>query len=186
VDLAPASPFFPQIDLDLTAASDRGTALCLWERALTSPSESWKSATLDGAQVQLGTWQYPELPPSGTLSLEHAIGLAPRPTDRGRHFSPAINDARFRALLDTLSSQALSDDGKAALIKQAAGRNYFGCAQVLPILGALAFRKAKIEAAVMLHPRVVDAERFTSVLQALSSEEDRQAVLMAVGGGRRS
>eukprot|EP00962_Isochrysis_galbana_P038491 scaffold13664_cov89-Isochrysis_galbana.AAC.5 len=146
----------------------------------------WKAATLNGDPVQLGTWQYPELPPSGILELEHSIGLAARPTDRGRHFSPTMNDARFRALLETLSSEALADDAKVALINQAASRNYFGCAQVLPILGALAFRKAKIEAAVMLHARVVDAKRFTSVLQALSSEEDRQAVLAAVGGGRRS
>lgn len=136
--------------------------------------------------MQLSTWQYPELPPTGILGVEHAISLSARPTDRGRHLSPIMGDARFRVLLETLSSETLPDEAKAGLIKQAAGRNYFGCAQVLPMLGALALRKAKIEAAVMLHARVVDAERFTSVLQALASEEDRQAVLAAVGGGRRN
>ena len=84
----------------------------LWERALTAPTDAWKSATLDGQVARISTWQYPEVPASGVLELAYSVKLAIKPADRGVYFSTPMENAPFKLLADTLSSEALSDFDK--------------------------------------------------------------------------
>ena len=69
---------FP-LKLDLSVPNDKVMCLRLWERALTTPTDAWKSATLGSSPIKLATWQYPEVPGSGILQLEYAVRLAIRP-----------------------------------------------------------------------------------------------------------
>ena len=84
----------------------------LWERALTAPTDAWKSATLDGQAARISTWQYPEVPAAGVLELAYSVKLAIKPPDRGVYFSTPMENASFKLLADTLSSEALSDFDK--------------------------------------------------------------------------
>ena len=83
--------------------------LRLWERALTTPTDAWKSAILGAAPIELTTWQYPEVPGAGMLQLEYAVRLAIKPHDRGVYFSAPMENGAFKRLADTLASEARSD-----------------------------------------------------------------------------
>jgi len=167
---------FP-IQLNLGQPEDKVMCLRLWERALTTPSDSWTDAKLDGAAVTLSTWGYPDVPSEGTFTVTYSVRLLVKPYDRGVYFSTPMGAGMFKQLLDTLSSEALSDFDKVNLIKQVALRNYLTCVQVKSLLQSVQYRKGKLEVAVMLHPRTVDPHNFVNVLQALNSEADREAVL---------
>jgi hypothetical protein len=167
---------FP-LKLDLAVPNDKVMCLRLWERALTTPTDGWKGATLGPAPIQLATWQYPEVPGAGILQLEYAVRLATKPSDRGVYFSAPMEASAFKLLADTLASEALSDFDKVNLIKQAALRNHLTSHQVKALLDLVSYRKGKLEVAVMLHPRTVDPHNFVNVLNSLHSEADRQAVL---------
>jgi len=135
--------------------------------------------------VTLSTWTYPDVPKEGVLSIEYAVRLAIKPYDRGVYFTAPMENGFFRQLFETLVYEALSDFDKVNLIKQAAARNYLNSGQVKSLLEIVHFRKGKLEVAVMLHPRCVDPQNYITVLQALGSEADRQAVLDMVDGGRK-
>ena len=167
---------FP-LKLDLSVPNDKVMCLRLWERALTTPTDAWKSAILGAAPIELTTWQYPEVPGAGMLQLEYAVRLAIKPHDRGVYFSAPMDNSAFKLLAETLASEALSDFDKVNLIKQAALRNYLTSHQVKSLLDVVSYRKGKLEVAVMLHPRTVDPHNFVNVLNSLNSEADRQAVL---------
>lgn len=86
----------------------------------------------------------------------------------------------FRKLLDAISAEDVEDAPKVELLRQVAARNYLTAAQVKELLVNVSTRKPKLEVAVLLHPRTVDAHNFVNVLQCLTSEVDRQAVLEMV------
>ena len=98
---------FP-LKLDLSVPNDKVMCLRLWERALTTPTDAWKSAILGAAPIELTTWQYPEVPGAGMLQLEYAVRLAIKPHDRGVYFSAPMENGAFKRLADTLASEARS------------------------------------------------------------------------------
>ncbi|KAL1523572.1 hypothetical protein AB1Y20_018508 [Prymnesium parvum] len=168
-----------EFDVQLNLGIPNGRVMCqrLWERCLTTPTDTWKDAKLDGSAVDLSQWEYPEVPQEGDLELTYAVRLAIKPYDRGVHFTSPMDKKAFGKLEKTLSGQALTDFDKVHLITQAALRNYFTSQQVQLLLGLVTLRKGKLEVAVMLHARMVDEHNFNNVLQSLGSEADRQAVL---------
>jgi len=48
-------------------------------------------------------------------------------------------------------------------VKQAAKRNYFSSHQAVSLIEPLAYRKAKMEVATLIYPRVVDQGQFGQV-----------------------
>ena len=107
--------------------------------------------------------------------------------DRGQHFTPPLDAVSFKAMEETLNSgDAVSDFDKVHLVKQAALRNYFSATQVKVLLDIISLRKGKLEIAVLLHARMIDPHNFVNVLQGLSSEADRVAVMdMVESSGKR-
>ena len=69
-------------DLSLDLASDSGSehaiTLRLWERALTTPTDDWLEAKLDGNAVAFDDWQYPNVPNEGTLQITYSVRRARR------------------------------------------------------------------------------------------------------------
>ena len=169
--------------LDLSSPAGRATALRLWERQLTSPLESWRSASLDDARADPAEWQYPHLPEQGTLKLEHTVELRSKPLDRGRHLSPPMAEARFDDLMRALSAeQQLSLEGPAregpGLLSQAAGRAYFTAEQAAAVLRVVRKRKGRARAMSALPPRVIDPQNLSAAVQrAFASEAERQEVM---------
>jgi len=177
------------LKLELAAPNDRVMCQRLWERVLTTPSDTWKEAKLNGEAFHLSAWQYPQVPTEGALTFKYCVRLAIKPYDRGQHFTPPMDAVSFKALEETMTSgDAVSDFDKVHLVKQAALRNYFTAHQVKVLLDIISLRKGKLEAAVLLHARMVDQHNFVNVLQGLSSEADRMAVMDMVessGKGKR-
>jgi len=174
--------------LDLTQPNDRAITLRLWERALTTPTDSWVNVTLDGATASYDSWQYPGVPDAGNLTVTYSVRLAIKPYDRGVFFSPPMATADFKALSaaltyvgDAADLPPMSDHDRISLMKQAASRNYFSSAQVRDLVDLVALRKSKIEAAVLLHARCTDQANFIHALQSIDKETDRQDIMEMVG-----
>jgi len=176
------------LTLDLTQPNDRAITLRLWERALTTPTDSWVNVTLDGATASYDSWQYPAVPDGGNLTVTYSVRLAIKPYDRGVFFSPPMSTADFKSLAAALTyvgeageHPPMSDHDRIAMMKQAASRNYFSSAQVRDLVDLVALRKSKIEAAVLLHARCTDQANFIHALQSIDKETDRQDILEMVG-----
>jgi len=173
------------IALDLTSANDRAICLRLWERSLTTPTDDWQSATLDGSATAFDAWQYPHVPDAGSLAITYAVRLAIKPYDRGLFFSPPMANPPFQRLLRTLEGKhgeaPCSDFDKVSLLRQAATRNYFTTVQIKSLVDVVSYRKGKIETAVLLHPRCTDQANFVQALKSLEKETDRQDILEMVG-----
>ena len=74
-----------------------------------------------------------------------------------------------------------SDFDKVNLLRQAAMRNYFTTTQIKGLIDVVSYRKGKIEAALVLHPRCTDQANFVQALKSLDKETDRQDILEMVG-----
>lgn len=182
--------------LDLAMPNDRAICLRLWERALTTPTDDWSTAQLEGQATSFDTWQYPHVPDGGNLAITYAVRLAIKPYDRGVFFSPAVAIGPFQRLVATLegtlpgpeprqsragANPPPGDFDKVNLITQAATRNYFTSMQVKALLDQISYRKNKIETAVLLHPRTTDQANFVHALKSIDKEETRQDILEIVG-----
>uniref|UniRef100_A0A7S2DWN5 DUF4476 domain-containing protein n=1 Tax=Haptolina brevifila TaxID=156173 RepID=A0A7S2DWN5_9EUKA len=174
---------FP-VELDLSQANSRAILLRLWERAITTPTDFWSACTIDGVDTGYTGWNYPNVPDSGDMVLTYAVRLSIKPYDRGVFFSQPMATTPFNGLTATLNGhpgQASSDYDKINLLKQAAMRNYFTSIQVRALIDTLAYRKGKIEASVLLHPRTTDQANFVHALRSLDKETDRADILEMVG-----
>ena len=122
------------ITLDLADSNNHAICLRLWERAITTPTDDWQSATLDGAATSFDSWQYPHVPDAGALVITYAVRLAIKPYDRGLFFSPPMANPPFQRMVKTLEGRhgdaPCSDFDKVNLLRQAASRNYFTTFQI--------------------------------------------------------
>jgi len=172
------------VEVDLAQANGRAILLRLWERALTTPTDYWAGALHNSSPVTYDEWLYPCVPESGLIALTYCVRLAIKPYDRGVFFSKPMTKAAFASLNETLcgrGQQQCSDFDKVNLIKQASMRNYFTSIQVKALIDTVCFRKGKIEAAVLLHPRTTDQSNFPHALRSLDKDSDRQDILEMVG-----
>ena len=87
------------LQLDLSVPNEKVMCLRLWERALTTPSDSWKSAVVGGSSVTLSTWRYPEVPSVGTLALKHAVRLVTKPYAKREPNPHSLDHAPLRRCL---------------------------------------------------------------------------------------
>jgi hypothetical protein len=92
--------------------------------------------------------------------------------------SAALSDQEFATFMTSLSSQTF-DSGRLPIVKSL-GKARITAAQGKQILQKFAFDKDKQEAAVFLHPLLVDPHLFAHVLEAMTFETSRAAVLKRV------
>ena len=183
------------VSLDLSQPNDKAICLRLWERALTTPTDDWDAAALDGNNTTFDSWMYPHVPEAGALAITYSVRLAIKPYDRGVFFSPAMTTAAFERLMLTLEGKTPgpersirpgvhpppADFDKVSLIKQAATRNYFTSGQVKSLLDVISGRKNKIETAVLAYSRTTDQANFQHALKSIGQDQDRQDILEMVG-----
>lgn len=91
----------------------------------------------------------------------------------------AVSDADFAKFLKALQGQSF-DDGKLAILKDYSRQSYFTSAQAATVVKSHTFSKGQTEAAITLHPRLVDPANFFEVLGVFTFDSDKQAVRKAL------
>lgn len=99
-------------------------------------------------------------------------------SSRGRAKLP-IKDEDFAKLLKNLQDQSF-DEQKLEFIKTFVKGRPLNCAQAADLLKKMSFDDGRIEAAIILHPGLVDGENFFEVLKIFSFESSRKKVMEAV------
>ncbi len=72
-------------------------------------------------------------------------------------------------------------DGKVAVLRAAAAGNWFTTDQVIELLPLFAFSDDRVEAAVVLYPRVLDPENWFRVYGAFDFDSDKDEVRRRLG-----
>lgn len=107
----------------------------------------------------------------------------PEPPVRAPQPAPSPASAEtYAALLGAIDAGAFAAD-KLRAVRQAAEHHHFTCDQVLGVASQLTFGADRIEAIVILHPRVIDPEqafRYDSVLNLASERATLEARLRAL------
>ena len=111
------------------------------------------------------------------LKAEDLEGLLAGPS-RGR-FELRVTDEDFAKLLKNLKDQAFEEQ-KAEFIETFAKGRPLNCAQATELLKTLSFDDGRVEAAILLHPGLVDPENFFEVLKVFSFDSNRQKVMDAI------
>lgn len=83
-------------------------------------------------------------------------------------------------LLAAVENEAFSD-AKLIVLREAVAYNWFTVDQVVAFMGAMSFGKDKVEAAAVLHPRVIDLENWYRVYGALTFDSEKEELRKRVG-----
>ncbi len=83
-------------------------------------------------------------------------------------------------LLAAVESESFAD-AKLIILRDAAAYKWFTVDQVVAFMGAMTFGKDKVEAAAMLHPRVLDLENWYRVYGVLTFDSEKQELRKRVG-----
>ena len=108
---------------------------------------------------------------------EVIIVETPPPVEEGPF---ACSEADFAGVLQAMESAPFAD-GKIAVLRDAAVHRWFTVAQVRRVMEEMPFSKDQVEAAALLHPKVLDQENWYRVYEQLTFESDRQELRKRVG-----
>ncbi len=86
----------------------------------------------------------------------------------------------FQGLLRALEAENFAD-GKLRVVAQAAGGNWFTVVQVREIMRTFNFGDDQVEAAILMHPRTVDAQDFYQVYEVLTFDSERDELRQRLG-----
>ncbi len=117
---------------------------------------------------------------SGTTpspSAVHLLGVVDAPTEGGLY---PIGGGPFDALEASIAAESFGDE-KIALLRGAARDHWFTVDQVIRLLPQFAFSDDRIEAAVVLYPRVVDPEVWFRVYDGFDFDSDKDEVRSRLG-----
>jgi hypothetical protein len=92
----------------------------------------------------------------------------------------AMAPDRFESLLAAMQASNF-DEGKLQILREAAGINHFSVEQLKQVMERFSFSAGKIQAALALHPRLVDPQSFFQVYEALPFEADRKKLRESLG-----
>lgn len=107
--------------------------------------------------------------PGGAAEASVSTAPAPDPVQQ------ACSLQEFGQLRASVEQQAFSRD-KIALVEKAGTRLHFSVEQLVGLLDVLDFGADKVQAAAILHPRLVDPQDFDRVYEVLVFDTDREAL----------
>lgn len=103
------------------------------------------------------------------------------PVDPVEPEPPAPMDAKsFSALLKAIDDASFSRD-KLGVLDEACKFHLFSTSQVIAVMDALSFSKDKVEAAAMMHARLVDPDQFFQVYSHFDFEGDKAKLRKRIG-----
>ncbi len=79
----------------------------------------------------------------------------------------------FDALIASLEAESFAK-GKVRLVREAAAHHAFSVAQVKRVMTQFSFADGKVEAAALMHPKLIDPENFFQVYGQLKFESDKR------------
>jgi hypothetical protein len=88
--------------------------------------------------------------------------------------------APMDGLKAAISSESFGD-GKVAILSASAAGNWFTIDQVVELLPLFAFSDDRVEAAVVLYPKVLDPENWFRVYGAFDFDNDKDEVRSRLG-----
>jgi len=91
-----------------------------------------------------------------------------------------MNPDQLRSLLGAVESESFSDS-KAAVLRDACRANFFTVDQAVTLVSLFDFGDDKVEAAAMLHPRLVDPENFYRVYAVFDFDSDKEELRERLG-----
>lgn len=86
-----------------------------------------------------------------------------------------MHDAQFAQMIAQIQAEPFSS-GKMSVLTIAAEYNYFSSAQTRAVVSSLTFSSDKVEAAVLLYPKILDPGAFYQVLSAFTFESSKEEV----------
>jgi hypothetical protein len=116
----------------LSDEAARDCAVQLWVRALTSSDERWKSATLDGKEMDLSKWSSDSAPEEGTIVVEYVIRLRSKYQNKDSYEPMA--ESSFQLLHAALGGDDPREEDRARLVRLCAKRSRFTARQVVELL----------------------------------------------------
>lgn len=127
-------------------------------------------ALLPGVPTHTRRAMYRELSDleGSVLELEAAIERIHGPTG-----PVAVSPEEFSRIRSAVAAESFSDDQLAVLRSASQGRR-FTSAQVSTLMRQFSFSDDRIEAAVMLYPRVADPQNWYTVYDALTFSSDKE------------
>jgi hypothetical protein len=121
--------------------------------------------TADGTMVTVTTTPVSVAPQEPPASEPAATGST----------TPACSDLEYETLKDHVASENFSRE-KIDVLMRASARLHFTVEQVIGLLDLLDFGTDKVQAAALLHPRLVDPGAFDQVYESFVFETDRDAL----------
>ena len=92
----------------------------------------------------------------------------------------AIAPGPFADLRNAMDGESF-DEGKLDLLREACGYHMFNADQALQLVSLLTFGDGRVDAAVMLHPRLLDPQNFFRVYGAFDFDSDKDEVRRRLG-----
>ena len=107
--------------------------------------------------------------------IERVIEVAPAPQ------SPQVCDAGdFGRVLQSVKAESFSD-ARLGVLRDAVGGRWFDVAQVKTMMSVFSFGDEKIDAAVLMHPRVVDPQNWYQVYGTLTFDSEKDTLRKRLG-----
>ncbi|GMH42658.1 hypothetical protein BSKO_10577 [Bryopsis sp. KO-2023] len=162
--------------LDLSLAADNAIAKELVALAKDHGHESWRHASLDEIDLDVGLVVEGQwiVPSAGTLVLEFVWTRSPSQRDVPLT-DPQLKQAWFEPTSDQNVEdlgEPLSDRWKLGLLSILCHDYFFTSRQVLRILNCFSYDSEKIDAAVMIFTRVMDLDQFHIVTESLRPAQE--------------
>ena len=115
------------------------------------------------------------------------VVVTPPPRDRPRQDNPpppaapqAMDAARFADLTADIKKAPFAD-GKLDLVRDAVAHHHFNVDQVVAVMQLIPMSSDKVEAAALMHPRLVDPQDFFKVYKHIPFSGDQDALRARVG-----
>jgi len=91
-----------------------------------------------------------------------------------------VTPGEFATIRRAVDETSFSQE-KLAVLRSAVSNRWFTAAQVVGMLGAFDFEKDKVEAAILMHPHVVDPENWFQVYGAFDFDSSKRKIRERVG-----
>ena len=131
-------------------------------------AEAWAESMDPNAQEEPTPPEVPEEPAAPVEPATPEAAVAPVAAPK------AMAAPRFSRLLGQFE-RAEFEDERMGLLRTAATRNHFSCAQLGQVVAALEFGDERVEATRILAPRLVDPENSFTVLEHYEFDDEKEA-----------
>lgn len=106
----------------------------------------------------------------------HSIRRATPPAALAAAAAPSGLGAEFDSLMEAFRTNSF-DDGKVAFVKVMANGRKFSVDQVHEIMAEMSFDQGRVDAAVILYPRITDKENVYKLLDTMSFDQGRKDLI---------